>query len=83
MTKRKPQPIEPETVVNPVQVLHMDAAAAEAVGAFIDYRKSISDPVNIQAAMRLLIKRGWASIAAAQTLGDRELARERKEEEGK
>lgn len=64
MTKRKTQPIQPETVVNPVQVLHMDDETAEAVGAFIDYRASISDPVSIQQAMRLLVKRGWATIAA-------------------
>lgn len=72
MTKRKPQPIKADTVVNPTQVIHMDAETAEAVGAFIDYRASISDPVKIQAAMRLLIKRGWASIAAAQTAGERQ-----------
>lgn len=70
--KRKPQPIQQETVVNPVQVLHMDNDAAESVGAFIDYRASIGDPVNIQQAMRLLIKRGWVAISAAQPSATRE-----------
>jgi hypothetical protein len=73
MKKSKAEPIKIETVVNPQQALTLEARAAEAVGAYIDYMRDEKNLlVSRQRAMNALIIGGWQSIAHAA-----ELARER------